>query len=292
METILQNQFLSVAISSLGAEVLSIYRKDLDCQYLWHGDTQYWGSHAPLLFPMVCAAMNGQIKIDGHEYPIGNHGFAKISEFDLIEATDASAVFRLVFNEKTLTSYPYQFALTVNCRLSGNQLVTDYLVENLDDQTIYFQIGTHAGFLCPLDAQTVFEDYYLEFEQPETLNRQFMNAANCRIPNKIQPLGKDVRKLPLTHSLFAEGGLVFSQFNSRQVTLKSDRSERSVAVSYQNLPQIAFWQPKNEAPFVCIEPWHGLADVDGYTGEFKDREGVVGLPKGQCFNCQLVIETR
>ncbi len=99
-----------------------------------------------------------------------------------------------------------------------------------------------------------------------------------------------VRRLPLAHSLFAEGALVFPKFKSRKVSLKSDLSPRSVAVSYMNLPHMGFWQAK-EAPFVCIEPWHGLADEDGYTGEFKDRAGVVSLPVGQSFHSRLIIET-
>lgn len=289
MITNLRNDILSVDISSLGAEAVEIRRLDLDCSYLWGGDAQYWGSHAPLLFPMVCAAMNGEIKVEGRKYPLGNHGFVRKMEFELADVTETRAEYHFHGTEKTLTMYPFRFQLAVVYTLVENRLEIEYQVINTDSQEIFFQIGTHPGFNCPLDASTTFEDYYLEFEQPENLEREFLNAANCRIVGKMASLGTNMTRLPLTHELFADGALVFSTFKSSKVVLKSDRTDRQVAVHFENMHQMGFWQPKN-APFVCIEPWHGLADVDGYEGEFKDKDAIVGLPNGQRYSCRLVIE--
>jgi len=289
MITNLRNDILSVDISSLGAEAVEIRRLDLDCSYLWGGDAKYWGSHAPLLFPMVCAAMNGEIKVDGRKYPLNNHGFVRKMEFELADVTETRAEYHLHANEKTLTMYPFRFHLIVIYTLVENRLEIEYQVLNTDSREIFFQIGTHPGFNCPLDANTAFEDYYLAFEQPENLEREYLNAANVRIVGKRASLGTNVTKLPLTHALFADGALVFSAFKSSKVVLKSDRTDRQVAVRFENMHQMGFWQPK-DAPFVCIEPWHGLADVDGYDGEFKDKDAIVRLPNGQRFTCRLVIE--
>jgi galactose mutarotase-like enzyme len=290
MDTVLKNQSLSVTLSSVGAEATAIQRLDLDCAYLWNGDAKYWNSHSPVLFPMVCAAMNGEIMVDGQKYPIINHGFARKSEFELVEVLDDSAVYRLRFNEKTLTSYPFKFQLMIRYSLAANNLEIDYHVENLDERTIYFQIGTHPGFNCPLDSGLTFEDYYLEFNKPEDLERRFMNGANVLIPGQTDLIGKGVKKLPMTRELFAAGALIFPLVKSDHIVLKSDKSPRAVSVSYENMHQLGIWQAK-DAPYVCIEPWQGLADEDGFTGEFKDRAAIVSLAQGKTYHCRMVIET-
>ena len=210
MDTIIQNQTLSVTISSLGAEAMAIQRRDLGCAYLWHGDGQYWNGHSPVLFPMVCAAMNGQIQVDGRKYAIGNHGFARKTEFERIEAGPERAVFRLSANDASLKMYPFQFELTLTYALAGNALTIGYDVLNRDSREMPFQIGTHPGFNAPLETGLVFEDYFLEFEQPEDLERRFLNAANVQVPDRMEKIGPGLKMLPLTHDLFNEGALVLS----------------------------------------------------------------------------------
>jgi len=290
MAIILRNEIMSVKISRLGAEVVEIKRHDLNCSYLWSGDQNYWGGHSPVLFPIVCSAMNNQIKVDGRRYAIKNHGFARNSEFELVDKSECYAVFQLEANEKTVTIYPFKFLLEIKYTLAGNRLQIDYLVCNKDNLEIYFQLGTHPAFNCPLEGGLAFENYYLEFEQPEDLERRFINSSILMIPDQSELIGRGVTKLPLTRKLFDLGTLVFPQVKSNRIFLKSDNSARSIAVSYENMEQLGIWQPK-DAPFICIEPWHGLPDVQGFNGEFKDREAVVKLETGKTFNCQLCIET-
>lgn len=289
MESILKNQKMLVKLSTTGAEAIEIRRLDLDCNYLWGGDAQYWASHSPVLFPMVCAAMNGEIKVDNQKYAMMNHSYARKTEFELLEQGETTAVYRLQADEKSLTIYPFKFQLTIQYSLVENSLEIDYQVKNVDDRDIYFQIGTHPGFNCPLENDLSFEDYYLEFDQPEKLERHFMNGANVLIPDRTTLIGENVSRLPMTRGLFADGALVFPQIKSSRIVLKSDQSPRAVAVSFENMQQLGIWQAK-DAPFVCIEPWHGLADVDGYTGEFKDRAAVIQLEPCKTFHCSMVIE--
>jgi galactose mutarotase-like enzyme len=208
---------------------------------------------------------------------------------ELVDAGDTVAVFKLTFNEETLTQYPYKFDLFITYTLEGNKLEVKYKVDNIDDKDIYFQIGTHPGFNCPIDQDDQFEDYYLEFEKEETLERFFMDKTNVVISGKSEILIKNSKILPLTHELFYDGALVFKKINSNKVTLKSKKSDKNVVLSYENLPTMGIWQPKN-APFVCIEPWYGLADTDNYTGEFKDRDRMIHVKQGESFECLYVIE--
>lgn len=289
MNTILKNDVAIVEIKKAGAEIVSFKSLVNDTEYVWDGNENIWGSHAPVLFPLVCAVVNNEIRVDGKTYEIGNHGFAKFSDFEVVEANDTTAVFKLTYSEKTLAMYPYKFNLFITYTLNGNKLETKYKVENADDKEIYFQLGTHPAFNCPLDKENQFEDYYLEFDQEETLERFFMNAGNCIISDKSEVLIENSKILPLTHELFYDGALVFKKINSQKITLKSKKSAKNVVVFYENLPTLGIWQ-KKDAPFVCIEPWYGLADADNYTGEFKDRDRIIPLKQNETFEAALNIE--
>ena len=289
MNKVLKNDLAVVQIKKLGAEVVSFKKKESDCEYMWNGDEKYWSDHAPVLFPIVCAANNGEIKVDGQIHKIGNHGFARKSEFELIEESDTKAVYRLSYDENTLAMYPFKFNLYVCYTLEGNKLKINYKVENVDNKEIYFQIGTHPGFNCPLDKNNKFEDYYLQFECNETLERLFMNGANVLISGKSKVILENNNILPLTRELFEDGALVFRNINSKQVVLRSKTTDKSVTLSYENLSYMGLWQAK-DANFVCIEPWHGIADEDNFNGEFKEKEMIIKLKEGTNFECNYTIE--
>lgn len=289
MNKVLKNDLASVQIKKLGAEVVSFKKKENDCEYMWNGDEKLWSGHAPVLFPIVCAANNGEIKVDGQIHKIGNHGFARKSEFELIEENDTKVVYRLSYDENTLAMYPFKFTLYICYNLDGNKLKVNYKVENVDNKEIYFQIGTHSGFNCPVDKKDKFEDYYLQFECNETLERLFMNDANVLISGKSEVILENNNILPLTRELFEDGALVFRNINSKQVALRSKTTDKSVVVSYENLTYMGLWQAK-DADFICIEPWHGIADEDNFNGEFKEKEMIITLKEGTSFECDYTIE--
>lgn len=289
MNKILKNDFAVVEINKLGAEVVSFKKIENDCEYMWNGDENYWSGHAPVLFPIVCAVNNGEIKVDGQIHKIGNHGFARKSEFELVEESDTRAVYRLSYDENTLAMYPFKFNLYIYYTLEGNKLHINYKVENVDNKEIHFQIGTHPGFNCPLDKDSKFEDYYLEFECNETLERLFMNGANVLINGKSEVILENDNRLPLTRDLFKDGALVFRNMNSKKVVLKNKSTDKTVTLSYENLSYMGLWQAK-DANFVCIEPWHGIADNDNFNGEFKEKEMIINLKQGTNFECNYTIE--
>jgi len=289
MNTILKSPLAEVNIKSIGAELISFKRTDTGCEYMWNGDAQYWTGHSPVLFPIVCAVHDQEIRVGGASYPLKNHGFVRHNEFEVVEASESRAVYRHTYNETTLSSYPFKFNLYITYMLDGNRLQIGYRVENADDKEISFQLGTHPAFNCPLDQEGRLEDYYLEFGQKETLARLYMNKSNLLISGKSEIVLQDDNILPLSHQMFEEGALVFRNVKSQQVALRSRQSAKSVVLSYENFPHMGIWQPIN-APFVCIEPWHGLADEDIFTGEFKDKDAIITLPQGESFTASLTIE--
>ncbi|MBT2289704.1 aldose 1-epimerase family protein [Paenibacillus albidus] len=289
----LQSGEAEAVISTLGAELVSFRRKDTGAEYIWSGDAAYWTGRSPVLFPIIGAARNGEIKVDGQAYTIGNHGFARRCEFTLVEESDTTAVFLLSHSESTLDSYPFKFKLYITYTLNGNQLELGYRVDNIDEQDIFFQLGTHPAFNCPFAGEGSLADYFLEFDEPEHLERLFLNASGLLISGKSESVLHEAQQaiLPLNHEMFYDGALIFREVNSRQITLKSKLSATSVVVSYQGFPDLGIWQPK-DAPFVCIEPWHGVADSEHFEGELQDKEGIIRLPQGADFTSSLTIEIR
>ena len=290
MNKILRNPSFSAEIKTSGAELVSFKKRADHSEYLWNGDKNFWASHSPVLFPIVCALNNGETRMAGTIYKIGNHGFARKSEFELIEESDMKAVYRLSYNEATLAMYPFKFNLYLMYTLHENKLKIEYQIENIDDKTMYFQIGTHPGFNCPLDSHTQFEDYDIEFECPEKLTRLYLNDANVIINNKSKTLElKNNTILHLNHEMFHDGAIVLKNLHSKKVTLQSAKTAKKVVLTSENFPHLGIWQPKN-APFICIEPWHGLADTEDFSGELKDKELIVSLAKKATYSCNLMIE--
>ncbi|AIQ44685.1 aldose epimerase [Paenibacillus sp. FSL R7-0273] len=291
MNTILRSGDAEAVINSLGAELTSFRLLATGNEYIWSGDAEFWTGRSPVLFPIIGAARGGKIRTGGSTYAIGNHGFARRSEFTLVEATDTQAVFRLSSNEQTLASYPYTFSLVLTYILSGSTLEISYRVENTDEQDIYFQLGTHPAFNCPLGGQGAITDNYLEFSEPEQLERLFLNDEGLVISGKSAPVLDNGQQLSLSHEMFLEGALIFQGVKSNTIMLKSRLTDQTVSVTSQGFPDLGLWQPKN-APFVCIEPWQGIADGEDFTGELQEKTGVINLPQGGHFNSSLKIQIR
>ncbi|WNS41978.1 aldose 1-epimerase family protein [Paenibacillus sp. MMS20-IR301] len=289
MNTILRSSVAEAQISSLGAELVSFKRTDTGLEYMWSGDAAYWTGRSPVLFPIIGAARGGEIRVEGQTYKIGNHGFARRREFTLVDSDGSRAVFLLTSDENTLASYPYKFNLFLTYVLSGSRIEISYRVENADEGDIFFQIGTHPAFNCPIGGAGEFSDYYLEFEQQENLERLFLNKTGQLIRGQADPLLQGENILPLNHEMFTGDALVFRNVASRQIALRSKLTSRSVVVTSEGLPDLGVWQPLN-APFLCIEPWQGVADYDDFTGSLKDKEGAVRLAPGEYHLSSLAIE--
>ncbi|MGO4789328.1 aldose 1-epimerase family protein [Paenibacillus sp. 2KB_20] len=289
MNKILRSSSAEAEINTLGAELISFRKLDPEAEYIWSGDATYWTGRSPVLFPIIGAARNGEIKVDGKAYKIGNHGFARRSEFTPVQESDTHAVYRLSYDKKTLASYPFKFNLYITYKLNASTLELSYRVENSDEQDLFFQLGTHPAFNCPLDDNGSLSDYYLEFAEAENLERLFLTSDGLLISGKSEHVLKQETILPLSHEMFAEGALIFRNVSSRQISLRSKHTAKSVVVTSKGFPDLGIWQPLN-APFICIEPWQGVADMDVFEGELQAKEGIITLKPGANFTSSLTIE--
>jgi galactose mutarotase-like enzyme len=95
--------------------------------------------------------------------------------------------------------------------------------------------------------------------------------------------------LPLRNDLFDNDALIFKTLKSRKVSLKSHPSNQILTVDYQDFNYLGIWAKPN-APFVCIEPWLGIADHENTDGDFLKKDGLIALPKGEIFIADYSIE--
>ncbi len=280
MLTTLKNETTTVTISSLGAEMQSFVSGGID--YLWNGDPAYWSGRAPHLFPIVGGLRNGKATSDGGDITCQKHGFVRKSELTLVEATDESATYALYANDDTRAVYPYDFAFFVKYQLAGTTLNITYEVHNVGDKPLPFCIGGHPGFRVPLTAEDCFEDYCIELEQKETLDcpQVDMSAAliNDRIRNRVLT---DNNKLTLNHVMFRGDALIFDRLQSRIIRLYSQKTGHGVDMNFESFPFVAVWTPVEDSPFVCLEPWNGMATCVTEDDVFEHKIGAEVLPTGE-----------
>jgi galactose mutarotase-like enzyme len=281
----IENEVARVEFKTLTSEWTSLYDKQRQIEYAWAGDPTWWAGRNPTLFPVVGKVWQEQYRLDGQTYHLGNHGFARASEFAVKGQSESELTLQLEDNEQTRAVYPRRFSLSNHYRLQGKKLTVTISVTNRDQRQLPFSVGAHPAFNCPLLSGEKFEDYRVIFEQEEKLTRLVMNADSS-FQKQRQDVGQR-KEMTLTRELFAQDALVFEHLRSEWVELQGPKA--GVRVATGGAPWWGIWS-KGEAPFVCLEPWWGHGDFSGYDGEFAAREGVMMLPAGETREFKYSIE--
>ncbi|WP_139925772.1 aldose 1-epimerase family protein [Hymenobacter sp. DG01] len=278
----LENEQCRVGINSHGAELSSFVRKDLgNLEYIWSADPAHWSRHAPVLFPIVGRLPQDQYQHEGQTYNLSQHGFARDQEFTLHSHSGTAVAFELRATEESQIKFPFDFLLRITYRLAGPTLTIGWEVENPGTGELLFSIGAHPAFRCPLQEGETFEDYEFVFDQPTTAERYLLEGG--LLTGQTEPLLQNQEALPLSYELFAQDALVLKHFDFTHVTLRSRRSGRSVRVRFDGFPYLGLWTKGPGAPFVCIEPWQGIASSTSGSPELADKEGILSLQPGQQF---------
>lgn len=287
---ILKNNILEVELNPKGAEIIKIIGQQDHLNYMWRRDPSLWANSAPILFPIVGALRNNECRINNQTYSMTQHGFSRHQVYQTHQISETCVEFELTPNEEILKQYPYLFDLKVVYTLKDNQLICDCIVKNTDQQMIYFQIGGHPAFACPFMDNESSNDYYIEFEKNETLDRKIIDVVNRGMSHTTQPLFDNEKRFFIRQAMFNDDAIVVKNIQSEYVTLKSLNHHKSLRFYMKNFNHLGLWTSKHVGGLLAIEPWVGHIDYVDFTGEFKDKEGVVALDKGQTFQCQFIIE--
>jgi galactose mutarotase-like enzyme len=285
----LENEVIRLQVSEHGAELQSIYHKEQQKEYLWQGDDTYWGRRSPVLFPIVGKLVSNTYYVKGREYHLSQHGFARDMNFELVEQTHDKLKFILKANEKTMMVYPYDFKLSISYKLDGSKVSVRYKVYNYSSELMYFSIGAHPAFNTNLSDRGI-EDFYLDFGKDMTLVSKTLDKEVGLINSEERTIVENQSKLDLNYGLFKQDALIFEDV--QRVALKNKENDHEIRMSFEQFPLLGVWTQMKEpnCPFVCIEPWFGLADHVGSPKELVDKAYIQSLYPDDKFVATWSIE--
>ena len=284
---ILKNEMLQIVVSEHGAELQSIQDAE-GKEYLWQGDPKYWGRRSPILFPIVCGLWDDCYRLDGYEYKMARHGFARDLDFKLINKTDTKVTFALEDSPETHRCYPYHFMLSITYRLDGNKIHVIWHVHNTDNNEIHFQIGGHPAFMIPGMKEGDEVKGTVRFDNKGKLERLIGNMKGCIIPGRFD-VGSQDGIWHFTEESFKEDCVIIDKSQVKQVALLDEDGQPSVTVDMKT-PCVGIWAPYGKhAPFVCIEPWYGIHDKVEYSGDFRQKYLMNHLQPGASFLSEYTI---
>jgi len=284
----LKNNFISIQIKKTGAELSSINANGNE--YLWEGNPEYWGGQAPILFPFVGRLKEDFYTYQGKEYTLPQHGFFRRSnDITLIEESKTKLTFSLKSNSDTLKVYPFEFDFQTSYELVENKIIIHHKVINLGKDKLFFSLGEHPAFRCSLkDKNAKHDTCYLEFEKNETAAISLITADGL-ISADTKPSMINTNILNLPKNVFDGDALVYKEMNSKKVSLVNKEEGKLVTLAYKDFPYLGIWS-KPMAPYVCIEPWLGIADSHDSNHQFEEKDAILPLEGGQNYNASYSIE--
>lgn len=268
---------LSAEFSPLGAE-LRVLRDEAGRHLLSDGPPEYWTGRAPFLFPIVGAVKDDRIHIDGQSYEMAKHGFARKSLFALIDQQPDRATFRLEADAATRARYPFDFRLDVTHRIAGATLHTEAVLTNPGAVPLPASFGFHPAFRWPLPWGGARPDHKLVFAEAEPAPIRRIDTVSGLVFPEPRPTPVEGDILTVRDDLFVDDALIFDQLRSRSVRFGVPGG-RMLRVDFPEMPLLGVWT-RPGAPFLCIEPWQGLADPVGYEGDFRDKPHVIEVAPG------------
>lgn len=285
----LKNEYLTVLINEAGAELSSVKSSD-GIEYMWQADKTFWGRHAPVLFPIVGRLKDDQYTVAGQAYHMGQHGFARDNDFTVVNQTATQATFELTDSRATREMYPYAFRLRLIYTLTDHELTVNYNVHNPANQELLFSVGGHPAFNVPLaDPAGTLADYKVTVAPRKVyahipLQAPLNDASNADDFDLTKPL-------ELSRDLFKDDALILD-LNHHETTLMldTDLDDHGVAMTIEDAPYVGMWSPyPAEAPFVCLEPWWGIADNVDSDGQLSHKMGINRLAANQTFDAKYAI---
>jgi galactose mutarotase-like enzyme len=284
----LSNKLWGAKISETGAELKSLANLLTGQEHIWHGDPAWWNGSAPVLFPVIGGRKDGAYTYEGKKYTLPSHGFARGSEFSITRAGADSAELILCSSPKTRENYPFDFSLKVSFALERAGIGIRYEVTNTGPARMYFSIGSHPAFVVPF-AGGALENYYVLFEREECIERWFFKDGMV-VAGKTEDVLQNSRVLGLTRSMFDEGIMIFKRPASREFAIANSRNTHAVRVVTEGVPYLGIWSKPGGAPFLCIEPWHGIPDMSDASGDLVEKEGIISLDPRAVFSTGYRVE--
>jgi galactose mutarotase-like enzyme len=268
---------LTVEISALGAELATV-RDHSGRDLLWSGDPAFWSGRAPILFPFIGMLRDGRYRLGGREYAMPKHGFARRSMFEILPGSADAVAMRLDASAETRPIYPFDFRLELAFVVQASALDVTATIANRGDGPMPASFGFHPALRWPLPFDRPRAQHVIRFDAPEPAPVRRIDGDGLLIP-QAQPTPVEGDRLALCDELFVDDALLFDRLVSRSVAYSAGSGPR-IEVSFKDFDTLGVWT-KPGAPFICIEPWRGLPDPEGFNGDVRDKPGIIDIPAGE-----------
>jgi len=290
---ILKNNQLTLQIDELGAELTAITDNKTQTEYLWNADPAYWKRHSPILFPIVGSLKNQSYTYNGQEFTMSQHGFARDMKFTLKSKTESEIWFRLEATDETKKIYPFHFILEIGYQLLGRKITVMWKVLNQDISTMYFSIGGHPAFMCPLKENSIQSDCFISFDSEKPIHYLLIDEhglAVKKVFDEQYTLITNHGLLSIDPHLFDQDALIIENDQCHSVSLLDAQKKPYLTVNF-DASLFGLWSPaKKNAPFICIEPWYGRCDNSDFKGTLEEREWGNKLSVGKQFDAAYIID--
>lgn len=279
---------ISAEIGPLGAELRRV-RDGQGRDLLWDGDPAFWSGRAPILFPVIGVVGEGAIRVDGASFPMPKHGFARHSRFALAAQADDSVTFRLEASDETRAAYPFDFRLDIRFACARAALEVTAELGNPGTRPLPASFGFHPALRWPLPFGGTRDEHRVTFERDEPAPIRRIDQAGLLRPAP-EPTPVAGRILAPRDELFEDDALILDRHESARVRFGVP-GRGGLSVSFPDTPVLGIWT-KPRAPFLCIEPWHGISEPEGFAGDFRTKPGVIEVAPGQArrFAMRIAIE--
>jgi len=277
---VISNGKLTATINPHGAELWSLH----------DSDPRWWTGRAPILFPFVGRCRDDVYRLNGTEYPMPQHGFARRRQFALIDHSETQVVFRLDADAETLAIYPFTFSLEMSFHIEGQQLNMAARIANEGGSAMPFSFGFHPAFAWPLPYGTTVSEHRILFDDPEPAPLREIDRESGLIArtSRSSPVNDDV--LAPTYAMFDGDALIWDQLGSRGL-LWGAPGAPNLRIAFPDMHWLGVWK-KPGAHYLCIEPWAGMADPVDFTGEVWDKPGIMSLPPEGTRTFRLTVSLR
>lgn len=271
----LRSEDIRVCISTLGAEIISVTGKD-GTEYMWEGNPDIWGHHAPVLFPVCGALKDGKYNAYGESFDMPKHGFARFLDYTAETKGESFVSFKAEITEEYKKCYPYEYDFSAIYSLFKNALSVTYKVVNKDDRPIYFSVGSHEAYSCPGG----IENFKIEFEKEEELYNLLTEGS--LLSGEKERVDTEGKILKLKESFFLKDSLIFSGIKSEKLSLLGKDEKRRVSVEFPGQHDLVLWMIPG-AEYICIEPWTALSDNAKSSGKIEEKPEITKLCPGKTY---------
>lgn len=281
MRYFLENEQVKAEVESFGAELKSIVKKEKHQEYMWEADPAFWGKTSPILFPFIGKLEGAGYFYQGKHYEIEKHGFARDMEFQVLVQEKSRIVFGLESTKETFEKFPFPFALQVEFSLQGNKIRQTWSLKNNGQETMYFSVGGHPAFACPLKTDGIRNgsrtDCFVKIhwkEEKEEITEvasSDINVSDGLLTGQKTMFSVKNGVFPVTEKSFEQDAIVLENNNIAAVGLCNAQGEEYIRLE-ADCPVWGIWSmPQSDASYICIEPWWGICDCSGYQGQMQER---------------------